>query len=397
MFFGSLGVFARSRAMTRALLAGLFLCAGSFNIYANVTQNFEDSTNALRTNDCYGSSSFSATTTDAITGVSARSSQLNNPANPAVYNLPFLEIQSGATLSFEHKLNSFNAGTPRSLRVELYSAADNTATTNNNPTVLLNYAYVNANLQSVSLSVGVTGVYRIRFVGSGSGGSARVILDDIQVTNAVRSTIGTNQSATLSNCNALIPAVVPPVANPDSEIVSTVLASVVNIIGNDVANTNPINSSRVDLNPSTSIEETTLALAQGNLSVSGGTITFTPDAANFSAPFSISYTVKDSAGATSNAATLTLIPLGVSAASVSFHGRLTSENRRAARRATVFLTNLETGETRRAAANPFGFFRFENLPIGYYVVQVSRKNFQFAPQVVNLHEDRRDFLIALDE
>lgn len=386
------------RASRRSLpVAFLILFGGTFSVYADLTQNFEDGANALRTNDCYGSASFSATATDAITGISARSSQLNNPANPAVYNLPFLDIRAGATLSFDHKLNAFSAATPRSLRVELFSATDNTATTNNNPTILLNYTYVNSSLQNVSLPLGVTGVYRIRFVGSGSGGSARVILDNISVTNADRSTVGANQSATLAGCNALIPLVTPPTANADAATVSTVLSSVFDIVANDTANTNAINASRVDLNPTTSLEETTLTVAQGTFNVSGGVITFTPDTANFSAPFSISYTVKDSAGTTSNAANVTLTPLGVSAASVNLDGRVVGGNARRAARAEIITRNLETGEDFRAVTNSFGYFRFENLPLGFYTIRVKQKNHESAPQFLDLSEDRSNYLIFLTE
>ena len=79
------------------------------------------------------------------------------------------------------------------------------------------------------------------------------------------------------------------------------------------------------------------------------------------------------------------------AASVSIGGRVLTANGRGISRARVLLTGA-TGETRMAISNPFGFYRFEEVPAGEtYVFSVIHKRYQFAPQVVFLTEENDGF------
>lgn len=70
-----------------------------------------------------------------------------------------------------------------------------------------------------------------------------------------------------------------------------------------------------------------------------------------------------------------------------------SADGRGVSRAPVTLTNAN-GETRTAITNPFGYYRFEEIPAGEaYVFQARYKRYQFAPQVqtVNPRDKRVEF------
>lgn len=355
-------------------------------------QDFEDASVPLRTNDCYASASFSTSTTNAITNISARSSQLSNPANPAIYQIPFIAVGAASVLSFDHRLSAAN-GT-RNLRVELYSAADNTANSLNNPTEIYSFDYSNAAVQNASIALNVTGVFRIRFVGTGSGGNSRVILDNIQVSNASRSTIGTGQGVASSQCNALIPGSTPPTAIDDILFASGMTPVSVNILANDIAGTSAINSSRVDLVITSSAEEATLSVPEGDFVIAGGVLTFTPGA-GFTTTFSITYTVKDAAGATSNTGTVTIATLGPSSSPVDVIGRVVYDDMRSAGMTNVELVDIKTGETRVAMTNPFGYFRFEGVQIGTHVLTARRKGSSPQSLLVDVTEEISDIVLVL--
>jgi YD repeat-containing protein len=79
---------------------------------------------------------------------------------------------------------------------------------------------------------------------------------------------------------------------------------------------------------------------------------------------------------------------GPTAASVSLGGRITTSNGLAIVKAKVTLTN-SSGESRTALSNPFGYYRFTDVPIGEtYVISVfSKQGYQFTPQVLNITEE----------
>ncbi len=361
-------------------------------VAAQVVQDFEDASVPLRTNDCYTSASFAASTDNAITNVSARSSQLSNPANPAIYQLPFIAVETTSVLSFSHRISAAN-GT-RNLRVELYSAADNTATSLNNPIEVFNYNYTDASVQSASLSLNVSGVFRIRFVATGSGGNARVILDNIQITNASRATVGSGHGSTSSQCNPIIPNSTPPTANNDFLFASGMSPVSVNLLSNDVAGSAALNPDRVDLAVDSANEESTLAVSEGDFEVVGGVLTFTPGI-GFTTSFSITYTVKDLNGATSNTGTVTIATLGPSSSPVDVIGRVVFEDMRSAGMTSIELIDINTGETRIATTNPFGYFRFEGVQIGTHLLTARRKGFEPQSLLVDVAEEISDIVLVL--
>jgi len=72
-------------------------------------------------------------------------------------------------------------------------------------------------------------------------------------------------------------------------------------------------------------------------------------------------------------------------------GRILTTSGRAVRNAFVTLTNQTTGETRFALANPFGYYRFANVPTGQtYVFAVRHKRYTFTSQAVIINGERSD-------
>jgi Carboxypeptidase regulatory-like domain len=77
------------------------------------------------------------------------------------------------------------------------------------------------------------------------------------------------------------------------------------------------------------------------------------------------------------------------AASATVRGQVVSESGRGLSRTSVSLFNTQTGETRYARANQFGYFTITDLPVGdFYVMQVQRKGYDFpASNSFQLFED----------
>ncbi len=72
--------------------------------------------------------------------------------------------------------------------------------------------------------------------------------------------------------------------------------------------------------------------------------------------------------------------------SVSFTGQLTSASGRGVFLARVAITDKQ-GITRTTLTNPFGFYRFANVPIGEtYVFNITSKRYQFSPQSYTITE-----------
>lgn len=100
-------------------------------------------------------------------------------------------------------------------------------------------------------------------------------------------------------------------------------------------------------------------------------------------------TSKNSAEASANI-------LGPTAASVSIGGRVLSSYGRGVSNAVVTLIT-QTGATRSARTNAFGYYRFDEVEAGQViVVSVASKRFQFAPQVITVNEELSglDFIAA---
>lgn len=88
------------------------------------------------------------------------------------------------------------------------------------------------------------------------------------------------------------------------------------------------------------------------------------------------------------------------AANVSVGGRIVNESGRGLSRTQITLTDT-SGNIRTAIANPFGYYRFENVEVGQtYIIQASGKGLQFLnnPRILIINDElqNEDFIAATD-
>lgn len=84
--------------------------------------------------------------------------------------------------------------------------------------------------------------------------------------------------------------------------------------------------------------------------------------------------------------TVQYIDSGVTAAGVTIGGRARTATGQGIPNAVIQL-NGASGEPRITRTNPFGYYRFEDVPVGQvYILSASAKWYQFAPRVVELLE-----------
>lgn len=89
--------------------------------------------------------------------------------------------------------------------------------------------------------------------------------------------------------------------------------------------------------------------------------------------------------------------LPTTAASGTIQGRVLSSEGRSISRAIVSITG-SNGEILTARTNPFGYFRFNEIPFGEtYIVQVNSKQYIFAPQVVAFNKDIKELTLTAIE
>ncbi|MEN9743373.1 MAG: hypothetical protein RLZZ65_1178, partial [Bacteroidota bacterium] len=96
-----------------------------------------------------------------------------------------------------------------------------------------------------------------------------------------------------------------PVANNDNATTAEDNPAILNITANDTDLDGTINVNSIDLDPATPGQQTSVSTTAGLFSVNAGILTFYP-AANYNGPASITYTVNDNSGATSNVATVSI-------------------------------------------------------------------------------------------
>ncbi|HEY0461064.1 MAG TPA: carboxypeptidase-like regulatory domain-containing protein, partial [Pyrinomonadaceae bacterium] len=85
------------------------------------------------------------------------------------------------------------------------------------------------------------------------------------------------------------------------------------------------------------------------------------------------------------------------AAAVGISGTVTDAGGRAIYRATVSLTDSQ-GNVRNARTNPFGYFRFDEVPSGEtYLIGASAKGYNFEPQVVSVIDEVAGFNLVAQE
>ncbi len=78
-------------------------------------------------------------------------------------------------------------------------------------------------------------------------------------------------------------------------------------------------------------------------------------------------------------------------ASVGISGRVTDPNGRGIPRVTVSMLDTQTGDTRLARTNPFGYYRFGGVPAGnFYILNATAKSYSFETQSFQLFEDQNE-------
>lgn len=78
----------------------------------------------------------------------------------------------------------------------------------------------------------------------------------------------------------------------------------------------------------------------------------------------------------------------VTAANVSLSGRVVNTAGAGIPKARITISNASTGEQQTVVANPFGYFRFDDLAVGQtYIVEVRAKRYNFQPRVITLQDE----------
>jgi hypothetical protein len=81
------------------------------------------------------------------------------------------------------------------------------------------------------------------------------------------------------------------------------------------------------------------------------------------------------------------------AANVSIGGRVITQNGYGIAGARVFLINT-SGETISTATNPFGYFLFDNVASGFYIIAVQSKRYRFEASTLQANDNVQDFTIV---
>lgn len=141
----------------------------------------------------------------------------------------------------------------------------------------------------------------------------------------------------------------PPIAGNDDTNLTTPeeQSFIVNVVANDSDPDGTINATTVDLDVTSSSIESSFTNNAGSWTVSGGLVTFTPKA-EFNGPASLSYTVQDNAGATSNTANILITVTAINDVPVA-NGDNASTNEEAA--VTFNVTGNDTDVDGTIAAN----------------------------------------------
>ncbi|WP_343630922.1 Ig-like domain-containing protein [Fluviicola sp.] len=146
-------------------------------------------------------------------------------------------------------------------------------------------------------------------------GDETVVVTITSISGGNGATIGSPASTTViivDNDNAI------PVANDNGATTNEDVVVIIPAIqGNDTDSDGTVVTATIDLDPSTPGQQTTFTNASGTWTVNTttGDVTFTP-AANFNGTATITYTINDNLGATSNTANLTVVVAPVNDAPV---------------------------------------------------------------------------------
>ncbi len=97
---------------------------------------------------------------------------------------------------------------------------------------------------------------------------------------------------------------------------------------------------------------------------------------------------------------LTPPPFGATAALAKISGRVLTADGRGIRNVTIVLANGSSSLPRLARSSSFGYFTFEDVPVGeVYILSIRSKQYRFSQnsQVVSLFDDLTDISFIADE
>jgi hypothetical protein len=160
------------------------------------TQNFNVTScdrNNL-TNQCWQFASMSIDGAGALEGTcSVRSSQLNNSLlNQYTLRSPVLKITNGTTMSFTHRVTNTSSNPTLTVTVVEYL-------TNIETTIYPTFTYPSSSIINTSISFTIpSGLYRIVFKPSGSGGGSRFLMDNLVVNNSFAAMSGPTCTVSLA-------------------------------------------------------------------------------------------------------------------------------------------------------------------------------------------------------
>jgi len=162
-----------------AFIIALFLPTISFATVNGVTQNFESGNRTIERGYCWQFDGATISSTNRISGnYSGYTSSLNNQNDPRYFVSPWIQYSGNDQAHFKFKITSLNGATNHYFRVTLISMGGVRTT-------LLDYTFANTQIQEQTLPISVSGTYQLEFLFTGTGGgSARGILDDIDITGS---------------------------------------------------------------------------------------------------------------------------------------------------------------------------------------------------------------------
>lgn len=216
-------------------------------------------------------------------------------------------------------------------------AANDAASTNEevsvNISVLANDTDVDGTLNAatIDLNPSTTGVQVSATVTGGTFTVSGSVVQFVPSANfagtaTVNYTVNDNEGAT-SNTATITVTVNgvndSPVAGNDVATTNEDTPVSINILSNDSDPDGTLNTSSVDLNPAVAGIQSTVTVTGGTFTAAAGVVQFTPTA-NFSGAVSISYTVNDDTGLTSNTATIQVTVTAINDAPVAVNDAATT-------------------------------------------------------------------------
>lgn len=177
--------------MKKILLVSIALCLAFTGNAQTVTQDFESGNRGQQGALCweFPGTSFKSGSNAITDKWGGRTGALSSTTNKMGVWSPWMDMEKG-DITFLHKLNGNFNGSSKKMEVIIQSYDDNSEKT------LYTFDYDKDNAtktQKASVPVSVTGIYKIKIVFSGDGGSNRGLIDDISIP-------GTNVSDPSTKC-----------------------------------------------------------------------------------------------------------------------------------------------------------------------------------------------------